>query len=348
MKKLMLIFVLMTFSLFGASFDCTKAKSNVEKMICQDEELSKQDEKLSTVYADFYFVSKEIKSDQKEWITQRNQCQDIACIKEAYSIRIEELNTSLSNQKTFPKTYLDAMKKAQESMQIVELKTATPLLYKAKQSKEFKEDFFRFRNITFKTPLIAEVKDYNDPKLKEILGECYGYRFDLEVIKTPHRILEPGEDMYMSPDLDPINPVIRRRPILGFNLYIWKLNAKGKEWFFIRPILDDGDYDVVDPSYCKELRYNGDIAKALNTDKESIKNSYFSRQGEANIIVYNSKEYLIAMDMSQEFSIAMNRSYDAASFRVHDILEIIENWKPIEIIGAEYVAIFFRSIDVKY
>jgi uncharacterized protein len=340
MKKLMLIFILITASLFGASFDCSKAKSNVEKMICQDEELSKLDEKLSTVYASFYFLTKEIKSDQREWLKQRNQCKDSSCIQTSYTKRLEELNTSLSNQKTFPKTYLDAMKKAQETMQEVDPQKVTSAPYDKNQSKAFKEAFFRFRNITFKTPLIAEIKDYNDPKLKEILGECYEYRFDLEVIKTPHRILEPGEDMYMSPDLDPINPVISRRSILGFDLYIWKLNAKGKEWFFIRPILNDGDYDVVDPSYCKELRYNGDVAKALNTDKESIKNSYGVFSGNVNIIIYNHKEYLISMGHYD----------DTANFWVRDILELSKYWEQfgIEVIGAEYAAIIFRTSDFKY
>ncbi|GEM_PF-6537706 len=340
MRKLLLVLVLMTFSLLGASFDCTKAKSDVEKAICQDDALSKLDEKLSEVYTSFYLLTKEIKSDQRAWVKQRSQCQDALCIKEAYTTRLEELTISLSNQKTFPKTYLDAMKIAQESMQEVDPKKVTSVPYDKKQSKTFKEDFFCFRNITFKKPLIAEVKDYNDPKLKEILKKCHGYRFDLEVIKTPHRILEPGEDMYMSPDLDPINPVISRRPILGFDLYIWKLNAKGKEWFFIRPILNDGDYDVVDPSYCKELRYNGDVAKALNTDKESIKNSYGVFSGNANIIIYNHKEYLITMGHYD----------DTVNFWVRDILELSKYWEQfgIEVIGAEYAAIIFRTSDFKY
>lgn len=42
--------VLTTLSLFGASFDCTQAKSDVEKTICQDDELSKLDNDLNKIY----------------------------------------------------------------------------------------------------------------------------------------------------------------------------------------------------------------------------------------------------------------------------------------------------------
>lgn len=336
MKKLLTFILLLNLSLFAASFDCTKATTNVEKMICANGQLSQLDTKLSQIYSSFYFITKEIKTDQRAWMKKRNTCKDNTCVKTIYQLRIEELSISLANQNTFPRTYLDAMKTAQESMQEVDPQTVTSVPYEKNQSKEFKEDFFRFRNITFKTPLIAEVKEYSDPKLKEILGECHGYRFDLQVIKTPHRILEPGEDMYMSPDFDPINPVISREPVINPNLYIWQLNAKDKEWLFVRPKLSGGDYFVVDPNYCKELKYDGDVAKALNMDKEFIVNSYNAHNGEVSIIIYKNKEYLITMN-------AFNKSI---SFWITDVLELSKHWKQfkLEVIGAEYAAITFEII----
>ena len=222
------------------------------------------------------------------------------------------------------------MKIAQETMQEVDPQKVTSVPYYKNQSKAFKEDFFRFRNITFKQPVIAEVKDYNDPKLKEILKECHGYRFDLQIGKYPHRVLEPGVDMYLSRDIN------EREPIIKPNLYIWQFNAKGKEWLFIRPTFNDGDYFVVDPNYCDKLRYDGDVAKALNRDKEFIVNSYTSNNGETSIITYNNKEYLITMN-------AFNKSI---SFWVTDILELSKHWKQfkLEVIGAEYAAITFEII----
>jgi uncharacterized protein len=99
MRKLLFILALTTLSLFGTSFDCTKATTKVEKMICADEELSKLDEKLSEVYTSFYLLTKEIKTDQRAWMKQRNQCQDNTCVQTLYKQRIEELTTSLTNQK---------------------------------------------------------------------------------------------------------------------------------------------------------------------------------------------------------------------------------------------------------
>ncbi len=112
MKKYLILILLTSLSLFGASFDCTKATTKVEKMICQDTELSRLDEKLSQIYSSFTLLTKEIKTDQRAWMKQRNQCQDRNCIKESYQTRIQELNISLVNQKTFPQGLMQAQQEA--------------------------------------------------------------------------------------------------------------------------------------------------------------------------------------------------------------------------------------------
>jgi hypothetical protein len=230
------------------------------------------------------------------------------------------------------------MKKAQTTMlRIDPNKLLGKNLYDAKQNKAFEEDFFRFRNITFKPPLISEVKDYNDPKLKEILGECHGYRFDLDVVRREIRILEldPSSKMYLSPD--PKFNLIRN-PAIDFNLYIWKLNAKGKEWLFVRPKLTEGYYFVLDPNYCTKLRYDGDVAQALNKDKKQIKHSYMPFGGEARIITYKNKDYGLALKASD------NRVY----LWVSDLLEIQKYWKPLEMNGESYAAITFEINNFKF
>jgi uncharacterized protein len=113
MKKYLALILLASLSLFAASFDCAKATTKVEKMICQEDELSQLDEKLSQIYSSFYLLTKEVKTDQRAWMKKRNTCQDNTCVQTLYKQRIEELNTSLANQKTFPRLYLDAMKEAQ-------------------------------------------------------------------------------------------------------------------------------------------------------------------------------------------------------------------------------------------
>ena len=76
MKKILTLILLFTLSLFGASFDCTKAKTNVEKMICADPELSALDEKLNQVYKEALTKSNnknKLIQEQREWIKERNE-----------------------------------------------------------------------------------------------------------------------------------------------------------------------------------------------------------------------------------------------------------------------------------
>ena len=90
------------------SFDCAKAKTRVEKLICSDAELAKLDREMSSEY--YSLVSdktldgelKEIlKNNQKKWLNSREKTpclenEDISeqqkCIKNVYRIRIKEIN----------------------------------------------------------------------------------------------------------------------------------------------------------------------------------------------------------------------------------------------------------------
>jgi uncharacterized protein len=82
----------------GASFDCTKAGTAVEKTICGDAELSSLDEHLGR----YYVVALEavgagaacLKSDQRRWVkTIRNSCgADAQCLSAAYLQRLAALD----------------------------------------------------------------------------------------------------------------------------------------------------------------------------------------------------------------------------------------------------------------
>jgi uncharacterized protein len=82
---------------FAAGFDCSKAASNVEKMICSDEVLSSLDSQLQKTYllalGDASFPKREdIKRNQVQWITNlRDKCGDRKCLQEAYSSQLEIL-----------------------------------------------------------------------------------------------------------------------------------------------------------------------------------------------------------------------------------------------------------------
>lgn len=79
----------------GASFDCAKAQSKVEKLVCGNEELSGLDDSLNDIYQQQVYKiasSETFKHDQLMWLkTVRNVCEDVVCLKLAYEERINEL-----------------------------------------------------------------------------------------------------------------------------------------------------------------------------------------------------------------------------------------------------------------
>ena len=81
--------------IFAASFDCGKSTSEIEKLICSDEELSKLDESLSEAYLralNRTDIKQQTIKSQRQWLeNERNICQNIECIKSAYETRIKEL-----------------------------------------------------------------------------------------------------------------------------------------------------------------------------------------------------------------------------------------------------------------
>lgn len=75
----------------AASFDCTKASTKVEKMICGDPELSELDEILGREYKKASASSTNLdllKQQQKEWIKSREQCDTRLCVKGQYAARL--------------------------------------------------------------------------------------------------------------------------------------------------------------------------------------------------------------------------------------------------------------------
>jgi len=90
---------MMAVSVQAASFDCAKAASKVEKLICGDAELSKLDEELNAAYKTALQEKQQaasVRQTQKRWIDKRNACQNTECLKNAYLTRINELNVMAS------------------------------------------------------------------------------------------------------------------------------------------------------------------------------------------------------------------------------------------------------------
>ncbi|MBS1189666.1 MAG: hypothetical protein H6R10_1458 [Rhodocyclaceae bacterium] len=79
----------------SASFDCSKATSPVEKMICADAGLARLDGELSVLYRQSLSQaenSNTLKSQQMDWLRQvRNKCATSSCLADVYKQRISEL-----------------------------------------------------------------------------------------------------------------------------------------------------------------------------------------------------------------------------------------------------------------
>lgn len=82
------------------SFDCAKASSDVERLICSDDELAELDRSLADLYAVLLKNTppggqKQLKAEQRGWIKGRDDCwksEDLRdCVANEYRLRIDEL-----------------------------------------------------------------------------------------------------------------------------------------------------------------------------------------------------------------------------------------------------------------
>lgn len=81
------------------SFNCAKASTNIEKMICADKYLGDLDGLLAQDYKGLFSEqygfdaagAKTTKAEQKQWLTKRNACMNMDCVVDAYKSRIDEI-----------------------------------------------------------------------------------------------------------------------------------------------------------------------------------------------------------------------------------------------------------------
>lgn len=76
----------------AASFDCQKASTVVEKMICSSDRLSQLDSDLLISYRKAKAANPAIVESQREWIKGNASCTDTACLEKRYTLRISQLN----------------------------------------------------------------------------------------------------------------------------------------------------------------------------------------------------------------------------------------------------------------
>ncbi|MGL4230549.1 MAG: lysozyme inhibitor LprI family protein [Casimicrobium sp.] len=78
------------------SFDCKKASSHQEKLICSNALLGKLDVALAENYKHMMATDlgkggqARLKIEQRKWFSARNKCRDVQCLERSYRKRIDE------------------------------------------------------------------------------------------------------------------------------------------------------------------------------------------------------------------------------------------------------------------
>lgn len=173
-----------TLTVSAASFDCTKAATHVEKLICSNSEISELDEKVNI---DYHKALDETNSDlqadlinqQKHWLKfTRNRCKDELCLKHAYWSKLAEIKAFffMNNLNAHGPTHIKSpYKNESEKLEPIKQILATTKMYEASNQPTFCQQIFndlkQMKNISF---LEAKVKtnSYEDIALDPWKQHC--------------------------------------------------------------------------------------------------------------------------------------------------------------------------------
>jgi uncharacterized protein len=91
------LFFMSSFDAIAASFDCAKAKSKSEKLICSDSQLASLDEALNRAYKHAFEIASNksvLRQSQRDWLRsyEVSSCDDVACLKTLFSNRLALLS----------------------------------------------------------------------------------------------------------------------------------------------------------------------------------------------------------------------------------------------------------------
>lgn len=162
----------------GASFDCVKAQSRVEKLVCETPKISDLDSKLGQVYDEALRKAdpeqrKQLITEQKHWLQfTRNPCDTETCLKHAYWSRQAALEAWFEPRAPLYKHESD---KAEAIKKI--LNTA-PLYHSAGTIRDINQfcvrmfnDLKQMKGIRFVDPIV-QTRSYEDPALDRWKKNC--------------------------------------------------------------------------------------------------------------------------------------------------------------------------------
>lgn len=164
----------------AASFDCGKASTKVEHIICDNAEISKLDEELNAAYKVAVQVKQQadaIKQAQKQWVKERNACDDKACVGASYQARIGKLTTAKSStdipQQSAQPVLLNRKfaREADKAEGIMKILSNRKFIMMDSFCNTFLEDFRQMRGIQFEEA-VAKSDRYDDPAWEPYKARC--------------------------------------------------------------------------------------------------------------------------------------------------------------------------------
>ena len=288
MKYIVFFLISFSFSSFAASFDCSKASTQHEKMICSDQKLNDADAKMGSAYIKALSVDKEyIKQNQKEFNEYYKKCDStescflILMLRESAlnnhyklfnDIKLDSIEDDFKDNAPLLKKSCDVIKDINKS---IKNKNKTTLLNYIRMDKEFDSG-----------PRLADLKDKS---LNEVFTkQFFDYSFtQLCVYPSPGTAIDGyKQGFHLS------------YGVLDFDLKLYELYEFNKEKLNINiePIWTFNNISIK-PQCFTDIWSSGDNYEAFydyqfNDGKES-KNYY--ENVKFNDLVQNPGKYLSSL-----------------------------------------------------
>ncbi len=297
----------------AASFDCQKAQSKVEHLICDDPEISKLDDELSKTYQDDLSKAndkqkQQLITEQKHWLKNtRNVCQDITCLKLAYWSRQAALATFFEPKSPLYEHEADKAEAIKQVLATAQLELIGGATGVPNFCAQMLDDLKQMKGIRFVDPVV-QAKSYEDPALDNVKQHCgakpplHFSRWCEPRIDIPNNkegfeegLAECNVGFGLPPfklyELAPIEPTDVNRVIFYSDDVYGPMNLSWK-----KPLLGGGfsGFRQVDPNKCEQVERNGTgMSAGISAD---VGRGARSRKNYNSIIEYKNQYYFLVLN----------------------------------------------------
>ena len=226
---------------YAASYDCAKAKTEIEKLICKFVDLSHLDDQMGLLYrrARAKTVdSDRLKREQRQWLNERNKCEHVRCIKASYEARMAELRQG-TDMPFDPKAWVaDRERQIKEVLADKELyipervPSSTPFCHK------LLEDVKTLAGMKIIAPVVI-ADGLDSPNVKRLIMDRCPTLYIGEAFEVPRKIVLYNVDI----DNEPANG---KEWLLGDH-YIKRISPRWGEELLVK-----NRYTLIDMSDCEE------------------------------------------------------------------------------------------------